>query len=102
MRTEIVFQPATARRWQPIPLTSGYATAHGLVLHRSLCNLSSERGYWDVSDPETGCLVAYGTYPGIEGAVAGLVEVAMPFAQHPGGFAAALADGRRRWAGANT
>lgn len=100
MRTEIVFQPAPGRQG-PLPLTAGYATVYGLVLHRPISKHAREAGYWNISDPVTGGLVAYGEYPGCEGAVAGLVSLVMRYTQYPGGFAGALADARQQWAGAN-
>lgn len=102
MRTEIVFQPAGNPRWGcQLKPQRGYATAWGLVFHPAINKHARKAGYWNVSDPETGCLAAYGEYPGIEGAVAGLVSVVMHFAQYPGGFAAAVAKRRQMRAGAN-
>ena len=99
MRTEIVFHPAKTRHFpesfRPI---RGFATAFGLVLHRSLSGFRARLGYWDVSDVQTGALVAWGELPGIEGAVAGLVHRAMEIvADSPHrSFGAALATGRMR------
>lgn len=97
MRTEIEFSPAKHPRW-PGTLGSivGFETKYGCVLHRSLSKFRESLGYWDVSDITTGALVAYGAYPGIEGAVAALTLRAQEFHGHPGGFSAALDRGRQR------
>jgi len=95
MRTEIIFHPAKHSRYRSeLAPVRGYLSKYGLVLHRSLSDCRRPRGYWDVSDIETGCLVAHGDYPGIEGAVAALVQAAREWACFPGGFAAALAIAR--------
>ena len=97
MRTEIIFHPAKHPRYKgELEPVRGYASKYGLVLHRALWGVRESRGHWDVSDIETGALVAYGDYPGVEGAVAALVHTARRFARWPGGFAAALAQGRRQ------
>jgi|GEM_PF-4595839 len=97
MRTVIIFHPAKHPRYkgtlEPVP---GYLSKYGLVLHRALWGVRESRGYWDVSDIDTGALVAHGDYPGVEGAVAALVHTARSFASLPGGFAAALDEGRRQ------
>jgi hypothetical protein len=96
MRTEIIFHPAKNPRYlgnlEPV---RGYATSFGLVLHRAIGTFRETLGYWDVSDIETGGMVANGDFPGIEGAVAALVQKAQEFRGYPGGFAGALSDGRR-------
>lgn len=99
MRTEIIFHPAKHPRHKgELGPVRGYLSKYGLVLHRALSDFRESLGYWDVSDIETGALVAYGDYPGVEGAVAALVHAARRFAGFPGGFAAALARGRRKMA----
>lgn len=97
MRTEIIFHPAKNPRYlgglEPV---RGYATSFGLVLHRAISTFREALGYWDVSDIETGGMVANGDFPGIEGAVAALVQKAQEFRSYPGGFVGALSDGRRQ------
>ncbi|WP_234082378.1 hypothetical protein [Azonexus sp. R2A61] len=97
MRKEIIFHSAKNPRLQgELEPVRGYVTAFGLVIHRSLTTFREVRGYWDVSDITTGAQVAMGEYPGIEGAVAALVNAAQRFASYPSGFSGALAEGRRR------
>lgn len=97
MRNEIIFHPAKNPRYQgDLEPVRGYATSFGLVLHRAIWKFRDALGYWDVSDIETGGMVANGDYPGIEGAVAALVQKAQEFRSYPGGFAGALSDGRRQ------
>lgn len=100
MRTPITFTPArNPRLAHLLPFTPivGFQVAYGLVIHPSLdMAIRRDRGYWDVSDPKTGCLVAYGVYPGAAGAVASLVEKAMELKDRPGGFRGALERGRAK------
>lgn len=69
----------------------------GLCIHRSLDDPRQHLGFFDVSDIDTGSLVARGDYPGVEGAIAGLVAQAMRFRSYPGGLCAALKEGRSRF-----
>lgn len=74
----------------------GERTAFGLVVHLRL-GIGGERyGYWDVSDPLTGGLVAQGKVPGRIGAIAALVQKAVPYQHTPGGFRAALQIARQK------
>lgn len=98
MKTTVTFTPARNPAYPikaPFSPINGLQVAYGLVIHPVIeSKIRSTRGYWDVSDPGTGCLVAYGEYPGPEGAVAGLVQKAMAFKASPGGFRGALERGR--------
>lgn len=100
MRTSITFTPAKNPRLsdkEPFKPTDGFQVAYGLVIHPSLdMKCRRDLGYWDVSDPETGCLVCYGIYPGASGAIAALVEKAMELKARPGGFRGALERGRAK------
>lgn len=100
MKTPITFTPAKNPRLldqTPFKPVNAFQVSYGLVIHPSIDGSIRKRlGYWDVSDPKTGCLVAYGMYPGPEGAIAGLVEKAMEMKARPGGFRGALERGRAR------
>lgn len=99
MKTPVTFQPAKNPRLtdkSQLPMVHGLATAYGLVIHRSLYKLRERRGYWDVSDLQTGFFVAMSDYPGQEGAIAAVVKRAMEFKNRPGGFRGALERGRAK------
>lgn len=99
MKTPCTFQPTKNPRLQdktPLPEVQGLRVAYGLVIHRSLYKLRERRGYWDVSDLETGSLVAMSDFPGQDGAIAAIVHRAMEFRCVPGGFRGALERGRAR------
>lgn len=99
MKTPINFQPTKNPRLAdktPLPKVQGFLVSYGLVIHRSLYKLREQRGYWDVSDLQTGCLVAMSDFPGQDGAIAALVERAMEFKNRPGGFRGALERGRAK------
>lgn len=102
MKTAVSFQPLKNPRLQdktPLPVVQGFAVGYGLVIHRSLYKLREQRGYWDVSDPVTGSLVAMSDFPGQDGAIAALVGRAMEFKNRPGGFRGALERRRVRTMG---
>lgn len=100
MRTAIKFTPARNPKLAnllPFEPIFGFQVSYGLVIHPSVSvSIRRDRSYWDVSDPETGCLIAYGIYPGPAGAIAGLVEKAMEMKDRPGGFRGALERGRAK------
>jgi hypothetical protein len=100
MKTPITFVPAKNLRLAanpPFKPITAFQVAYGLAIHPSLAgSIRTKRGFWDVSDPKTGCLVAYGIYPGPEGAVAGLVEKAMEMKNRDGGFRGALERARAK------
>ncbi|MBI2278170.1 MAG: hypothetical protein HYU74_12520 [Dechloromonas sp.] len=100
MKTEVTFTPAKNPRLSdktPFSPIKALQVSYGLVIHPAVdSGIRARRGYWDVSDPLTGALVAYGVYPGPEGAVAGLVEKAMSLKNRPAGFRGALERGRAK------
>ncbi len=100
MKTSITFVPAKNPHLPakpPFKPITALQVAYGLAIHPSVnSSIREKHGFWDVSDLKTGCLVAYGIYPGPEGAVAGLVEKAMEMKNCDGGFRGALERGRAK------
>jgi len=101
MKTPIVFKPAKnpnlPKSWPDLEPVHAFQLAYGLVIHPAIgITVRKARGFWDVSDPSTGALVAYGVYPGPEGAIAGLVEKAMAMKNRQGGFRGALERARSK------
>lgn len=97
-RETVTFQPAKNPRlvgkFKPV---AAQKSGYGLVIHPTiLAGPHCKFGFWDVSDPQTGCLVAYGEFPGREGAVTALVHAAMRYGKQPGGFRRALEIGRKK------
>lgn len=92
----ISFQPA-ARPGFSLPEIEGEITAYGLVLHRSLISIREKLGFFDVSDPVTGCLVCHGEFPGRLGAVCALVDMAAKWSRQPVKFRAKLEENRRNF-----
>lgn len=90
-----LFTPQAYPGRPPFGLTVCYPISFGLVVHPALdMGPHAKRGFWDVSDPETGALVAFGLYPGRPGAIAAAVELAMKYKRSPAGFRGAIERAR--------
>lgn len=93
-----LFTPATYPGRQPFGPVVCYPISFGLVVHPALdMGPHAKRGFWDVSDPETGTLVAFGLFPGRAGAIAAAVKLAMRYRHREYGFRGALAVARERF-----
>ena len=90
-----LFTPCAYPGRAPFEPTVCYPIAFGLVVHPALdMGPHAKRGFWDVSDPETAALVAFGLYPGRPGAIAAAVKLATRYMRAPGGFRAAIERAR--------
>jgi len=90
-----LFTPVSYPGRAPFEPTVCYPIAFGLVVHPALdMGPHAKRGFWDVSDPETGALVAFGLYPGRPGAIAAAVKLAIRYKQAPAGFRGAIERAR--------
>ena len=75
-------------------VVSGIEIAFGLVAHPALGSAGEKFGFWDVSCPETGCLVAAGVFPGKLGASARLHSLVRVKAGTASAFRRLLDQGR--------
>ena len=73
---------------------SGIEVAFGLVAHPSLRYSGEKFGFWDVSCPETGCLVGTGEFPGKLGASSKLLCLVRYKAGTASAFRRLLDEGR--------
>lgn len=97
--TRIRFKPSMTQHGARLAPQEVEATpTHwGLCIHRAFSPTRERLGFFDVSDVETGALVAHGDYPGFEGAISALVAKAMGFHFYPGGICQALKEARVRF-----
>lgn len=98
MRGEkITFRTPTFKRYGLViegKVVSGIEIAFGLAAHPALGYAGEKFGFWDVSCPETGCLVATGKFPGKLGASSSLHELVRVKAGSASAFRRLIDKGR--------
>lgn len=74
---------------------SGVEIAFGLVAHQALGPAGEKFGMWDVSCPDTGCLIASGEFPGKIAASSKLIQLVRVKAGTVSAFRRMLETGRK-------
>lgn len=74
---------------------SGVEIAFGLVAHPALGGSGEKFGFWDVSCPDTGCLIATGEFPGKIAASSKLIQLVRVKARTVSAFRRMLENGRK-------
>lgn len=76
-------------------IISGVEIAFGLVAHPALVSAGEKFGFWDVSCPDTGCLIATGDFPGKIAASSRLIQLVRTRAGTASAFRRMLDNGRK-------